>query len=290
MKIGFIGLGIMGVPMAKNLAQSGYELALYARRNEVLLQFPDAIHCSSPFEVAKQSEIIITIVSDTPDVREVMYGKNGLLDGLNPGSIYIDMSTIESSLSKEIYNDLKNRGISSLDAPCSGGNIGAEKGTLSIMVGGEKEAFDNALPVLKTMGSNIIYVGEAGAGQICKSCNQIAVANNLQGTIEALSFAKKAGVDVARVREALLGGFAASKVMDHHGSKIIERNFDPGFKIDLFRKDLNIVLQTAKKNKIPLPTTSIIASEMDSMIAQHIGEEDFSGLVQIIEQLGNVQL
>ena len=289
-KIGCIGLGLMGKPMALNLHNAGYPLVVYNRTRERTESFRelDVEVVDSPKAVAENADILISIVSDTPDVEQVVLGEIGIIHGVRKGMLYIDMSTIEAEAIQKIAGQLRNKGVDVVDAPVSGGDIGAANGTLSIMAGGSPEAFARAKPVFEVLGKNIVHVGELGAGQITKTCNQIATAMATQGVVEALSLAKKAGVDIGKVREAMLGGFANSKALDIAGGKMIRRDFTPGFKTVLYRKDLNIALQTGKSLSVPLAGTSLVASEMDALLAQDKGELDFSALIQIAEQLAGL--
>jgi 2-hydroxy-3-oxopropionate reductase len=283
--IGFIGLGIMGKPMARNLIRAGYQLYLYDYKGDAIDSFqdPGATLMRSIREVAAASEIIITILPDSPQVKQVALGNDGIIAGLSAGKLYIDMSTIDSASIIEIGHAFKHKWVETLDAPVSGGQAGAENATLSIMVGGNQESFEKALPVFEALGRKISYMGAIGSGQITKSCNQIATALATQGVMEALTFAKKAGVDITKVREALLGGFAQSRVLELTGKKIIDGDFTPGFKIKLYRKDLRIALATASLLKLGLPGTRLLAAEMDTLIAADKGEQDFSALVSLID-------
>jgi 2-hydroxy-3-oxopropionate reductase len=290
-KIGFIGLGIMGNPMTRNLLKAGYPVTVYNRSRPAMdeLQAIGATVASSPTDLAAQVEVVITCVSDSPDVEAIVFAPDGILSSIRPGNLFIDMSTIAAATSRKIYDALKARNVSALDAPVSGGDIGAQQGTLSIMVGGDEAAFDRALPIFQVLGKNIIHIGGAGAGQITKSCNQIVVAMTVQGVAEALTLAKKSGVDGEKVREALLGGFAQSKVLEVHGRKMLDRNFNPGFKLDLFRKDMNIVLQTAMQEKISLPGSANAAELMNALQAQGKGELDFISVLTLYEILAGIE-
>jgi 2-hydroxy-3-oxopropionate reductase len=283
--IGFIGLGIMGKPMALNLLRAGYQLFIYDHNAETIASFqhPGATLMRSVKEVAAAGEIIITILPDSPQVKQVALGNNGIIEGLSAGKLYIDMSTIDSAAIVEISAVFKHKGVETLDAPVSGGQVGAENGSLSIMVGGSQDSFERALPVFEVLGRKISHMGEIGSGQITKSCNQIATALATQGVMEALTFAKKAGVDTAKVREAMLGGFAQSRALELVGKKIIDMDFAPGFKIKLYRKDLRIALQTASSLQLGLPGTNLLAAEMDALITAGRGEQDFSALVSLID-------
>ena len=288
-KIGFIGLGIMGKPMATHLLKAGHPLfILSSSASSAALKQEGATLLNSPKELAEQTDVIITMVPDSPEVEALVFGKDGLLEGMKAGSLFIDMSTIAPASSINIFNKLKEKGVEALDAPVSGGQTGAEAATLSIMVGGTAAAFQRALPIFEKMGKNIVHIGDAGAGQTTKACNQIVVGMTIQAVAEALTLAKKSGVDVAKVRAALLGGFAQSKILDLHGQRIIDRNFKPGFKIKLHRKDMNIVLQTAKNLDMPLPGSAVVASQMDAIIARGDGELDHSSLALFLESISGL--
>jgi 2-hydroxy-3-oxopropionate reductase len=251
--IGFIGLGIMGKPMSLHLLKAGYLLTVLDRNPEPQneLAAAGAQVGSSPRGVAETCDVIITMLPDSPDVEEVILGRGGVLDGLRAGSLVIDMSTIMPSVARRVAEVVRQKGCDALDAPVSGGQVGAQKATLSIMVGGSTVAFERARPIFETMGKNIVHVGDAGAGQVTKAANQIVVAVTIAAVSEALLLAAKAGVDPAKVREALLGGFAQSRILDLHGNRMLQRNFAPGFKIKLHRKDMNIILNTARSG-LPL--------------------------------------
>ena len=290
-RVAFIGLGIMGKPMALHLLQAGYPLTIFSRSPgpQKELVAAGAITGTSPKHVAEQSDVVITMLPDSPDVEQVVLGVDGVLDGLQPGGLVIDMSTVLPSLARRIDETAQQKGCSALDAPVSGGQVGARDATLSIMVGGAPAAFQRAKPVLEKMGRNIIYVGESGAGQVTKAANQIVVAVTIAAVSEALVLATKAGVDPARVREALLGGFAQSRILDLHGNRMLQRNFQPGFKTKLHRKDMAIVLDTARELALALPVSSTVAELMNSLIANGGGELDHSALVTVLENLGNVE-
>ena len=289
-KLGFIGLGIMGKPMTRNLLKAGYSVTVYNRSHPVLEELAQdgATIADSPKQVAQQTDVVITCLPDSPDVEAVMLGSDGILEGAKAGMLCIDMSTIAPATARKLYETLKVKGIQSLDAPVSGGDIGAQQGTLSIMVGGKESAFQRALPILQAMGKNIVHVGEAGAGQVTKACNQIVVALTVQAVAEALTLAKKSGVDPAKVRSALLGGFAQSRVLEVHGDRMLNSSFQPGFTIDLHRKDMNIVLQTGREVHLPLLGSSQVTALMDSLIAQGKGSLDNAALVELYEQMGGL--
>ncbi len=287
-KIGFIGLGIMGKPMAGNLIRAGYSLVVHNRSRAAVeeLTAQGASPAETPEEVARQSDIVITMLPDSPDVKQVVLGADGVAAGAESGMLYIDMSTIAPGTAREIYEVLKAKGVASLDAPVSGGEVGAQEGTLSIMVGGAEVAFQRAQPIFDILGKNIVRIGETGAGQVTKACNQIVVALTIQAVAEALILARKSGVDPAKVREALLGGFAGSRIMELHGQRIIDRAFQPGFRVRLHRKDLAIALQTGREVSLPLMLTAQVAELMNAMIARGDGDLDHSGLAHLLEQMG----
>lgn len=291
-RIGFIGLGIMGKPMARNLMKAGYRLTVHNRSRGSVeeLSKEGAEAAGSPQEVAKNSEVVITMLPDSPDVEKVVLGPAGVLEGVRPGILFVDMSTVAPSTSVKVNEALKGKGVEALDAPVSGGEIGAKEGTLSIMVGGEEQAFQRALPILRAMGKNIVRVGGPGAGQVAKACNQMIVALTIQAVAEALTLARKCEVDPEKVREALLGGFAQSRILEVHGKRMIERSFQPGFRMRLHRKDLAIALQTGKERGVALLATAQAAELMDSLLAQGKGELDHSGLALLVEQMAGLAL
>ena len=285
-KIGFIGLGIMGKPMAINLLKSGYKLWVFDINEKALedLQNEGAIISHSPKALAKVCDIIISILPDSPHVIEVALGEDGLLYGIEAGKLFIDMSTIDAVTEVEIHKRFKEIGADTLDAPVSGGQVGAETGTLSIMVGGDRDPFERALPVLNVLGKKISHMGSIGAGQITKSCSQIATALTTQGVIEAFILAKSAGIEVSKVREALLGGFAESRVLLLTGDKIIRRDFTPGFKLKLYSKDLRIAQNAAAERSLLLPGTQLLSREMEALLLDGKGDLDFSALIQVLEK------
>jgi 2-hydroxy-3-oxopropionate reductase len=291
-RLGFIGLGIMGKPMALNLLKAGYSLVVLSRgmgpQNELVAA--GATAGASPEDVACQSDVVITMLPDSPDVEQVVLGRDGVLQGLQSGGLVIDMSTVLPSLARRIADVAQQKGCEALDAPVSGGQIGAENGTLSIMVGGPLAAFERAKPIFEKMGQNIVYIGEAGAGQVTKAANQIVCAATIATVGEALVFAKKAGVDPAKVREALLGGFAQSRILDLYGPRMMQHNFQPGFKMKLHRKDMAIVLNTARELGVSAPVSAIVTELMNAVIASVGGELDNSALVTVFEKLANVEV
>lgn len=289
-RIGFIGLGIMGRPMALHLVGAGYPMTVLASSGRAAeLQSAGAKTAPTPAALAESSDVIITMVPDSPEVESVLFGPDGVAQGLRKGALYIDMSTIAPAVSIGIAARLNAIGVEALDAPVSGGQVGAEKATLSIMVGGKVSAFDRALPVFQKLGKNIVHIGDAGSGQVTKACNQAAVALTIQAVAEALTLAQKAGVDVARVREALLGGLAQSRILDLYGQRIIDRNFSPGFRVRLHRKDMNIILQTARELSVPLHGSALVAAQMDALIAQGDQELDHSALALALERMAGME-
>ena len=291
MKIGFIGLGIMGRPMALNLKKAGHELVVPERKS-----LPDDVRkaaeiVADPRAVAERAEVLILMVPDTPDVEAVLFGEKGAADGLRRGALVIDMSSISPIETKEFARKVNAKGCDYLDAPVSGGQVGAEQGTLTIMIGGPEAAFGRAKPLFEAMGKNITHVGaENGAGQTCKVANQIIVALNIQAVAEALVFAAKAGADPAKVRQAISGGFAASRVLELHGERMIKGAFDPGFRVRLHQKDLSLALSSARALDLALPNTAT-AQQMFSSCAAHGGADlDHSALVLAIETLGKFSI
>ncbi|UCF90209.1 MAG: 2-hydroxy-3-oxopropionate reductase [Desulfobacterales bacterium] len=286
-RIGFIGLGIMGKPMAQNLVKAGYQLVVHDINRGAVEEVAagGAAAAASSKEVAAQSDVVITMLPDSPDVEAVVFGPEGVAQGVRSGMLFVDMSTIAPATARKVYEALKQEGLESLDAPVSGGEVGAKEATLSIMVGGTEAAFQRAMPLFQVMGKNIVLTGGPGAGQVTKACNQIIVGLTIQAVAEALTLAKKAGVDPAKVRSALLGGFAQSRILELHGQRMIDHNFKPGFKIKLHRKDLAIALQTGREFAVPLMTTSQVAEMMNALIAAGNEELDHSALALVVEQL-----
>ena len=286
MKIGFIGLGVMGAPMARHLANAGHEIATVLNRSPL----PNGLKASvvaSPAKVARVSEIVITMLPDTPDVERVLLGQNGVLEGLSAGKLVIDMSSISPIATAEFAAKIRQAGAGYLDAPVSGGEVGAKAASLTIMVGGPAAEFERALPIFEKLGKNITLIGENnGAGQTCKIANQIIVALNIEAVAEALVFASKAGCDPAKVRSALMGGFASSRVLEVHGERMIARTFAPGFRIKLHQKDLNLALESARALGVALPSTATAQQLMNACSARAGGAEaDHSSLVKALEFL-----
>ena len=286
MKLGFIGIGIMGAPMAGHLLDAGHEVAVNDINpipQELLNKGAQVM--SSAKEAAEKGDVIIVMVPDTPDVETVLFGANGVADGLSAGKIVIDMSSISPVETKQFAEKINALGCKYLDAPVSGGEVGAKAGTLTIMVGGDPETFDKAKPLFELMGQNITLVGGNGDGQTCKVANQIIVALTIEAVGEALLFASKAGADPAKVREALMGGFASSKILEIHGERMIKRTFDPGFMIELHQKDLNLALSNARKLKMSLPNTATAQELFNSVAAQGDIGLDHSAMVLALEKL-----
>ena len=290
-KIGFIGLGIMGAPMAVRLAQGGHTLFVQTRsqvREEVTAA--GATVCATAAEVARQADVIFTMVPDTPDVERVLFGADGVAAGLadgGKGKVVVDMSSISPVATKDFAQRIEALGAEWLDAPVSGGEVGAKAGTLSIMVGGKDATFERVKPLFQLMGKNITLVGGASAGQVTKVANQIIVALNIAAVGEALVFASKAGADPAKVREALMGGFASSRILEVHGERMIKRTFNPGFRIALHQKDLNLALQSAKAMNVALPNTAGTAQLMQTAAAQGWDQLDHSALVRALEVMAH---
>lgn len=290
-KVGFIGLGIMGAPMAQQLINAGHTLFLNSRSGvpEALLAAGGQA-CATAAEVARQADIIITMVPDTPDVERVLFGEQGVAAGLAPGKTVVDMSSISPIATKEFAQRINALGCDYLDAPVSGGEVGAKNATLTIMVGGPQAAFDRVKPLFEKMGKNITLIGDNGAGQTCKVANQIIVALNIQAVGEALLFASKAGADPAKVREALMGGFASSKVLEVHGERMIKRSFNPGFRIELHQKDLNLALEGARTLNMSLPNTATAQQLFSACAANGGAKWDHSALVRALELLAHHQV
>ena len=287
--VGFIGLGIMGKPMARNLVAAGYELVVYNRSHddiEVLTAESDKIQpATSPRDVAERTKAIITVLPDSPDVREVVFGADGLLPAIGQEHLLIDMSTIAPATAVEVNASLRERGTRALDAPVSGGDKGAIAGTLSIMVGGESDDFQRAMPLFSAMGKTIVHVGGTGAGQTVKACNQIVVAINYAAVSEALTLGAKAGVDPDKILEVLSGGLAASRVLELKGPQMIAHEFQPGFRVDLHRKDLGIALSAAKESAVPVPVSALVGQLVEALSAAGKGDLDHSALVTVYEEL-----
>jgi len=286
-RVGFVGLGIMGKPMARNLLRAGYPLTVHNRSRPPVeeLVSQGAVDGGSPRGVAERSDVVITMLPDTPDVEQVTFGPQGLVEGLRPGSVLVDMSTISPVATRSMAARLQERGVAMLDAPVSGGQRGAEEGTLSIMVGGDPETFERVRPIFHVLGKNVVHVGPVGAGQVCKACNQVVVALTIQAVAEALVLAERNGVDPSRVRQALLGGFAGSRILEVHGQRMLEGNHQPGFRARLHHKDLRIALETGRSAGVPLLGTALVCELLGALVARGWGDLDHSALVRLVGEL-----
>ena len=289
--IAFIGLGIMGRPMAHNLLKGGHALFLHTRSGvpeELLAQGGNA--CSSPMEAARSAEIIITMLPDTPDVEQVLFSQEGVAQGLASGKVVMDMSSVSPTETRVFASRINQLGCDYVDAPVSGGDIGARNATLTIMVGATETVFERVKPILELLGKSITLIGSNGAGQVCKVANQITVALTIEAVGEALLFASKSGVDPAKVRQALMGGFASSRVLEVHGERMIQRLFDPGFRIGLHQKDLNLALSTSRALGMCLPNTAATQELLNACIADGGANWDSSALVRVLEKLANHEI
>jgi len=291
MNIAFIGLGIMGRPMALNLHQAGYTVFVHGRRAESMAPLSEAgcTACRTSAEAASKADIVIVMVSDTQDVEQVIFGDDGVIHGAKPGSVVVDMSTISPTATRRFAEDLRARGIEMLDAPVSGGDVGAINATLSIMVGGRPEVFERVRPLFEAMGRNIVLVGGNGAGQVAKACNQIVVAVTIEAVAEALTFARSNGVDPAKVRDALLGGFAGSRILEVHGKRMLDNDYTPGFKTRLHRKDMNIVMQTAQELWLELPGAALVTRHLDTLMNGGDAELDSAAVMTVVERLSGMK-
>jgi 2-hydroxy-3-oxopropionate reductase len=290
-KIGFIGLGIMGTPMAGHLIKAGHEVFLYTH-GSVPAELVDAggKACASSKEVAQNADVIITMVPDTPHVASALFGENGVAEGLSAGKVVVDMSSISPVETKVFAERIKALGCEYVDAPVSGGEVGAKAASLTIMAGGSEAAFDRVKPLFELMGKNITLVGGNGDGQTCKVANQIIVALNIEAVGEALLFASKMGADPAKVRQALMGGFAASRILEVHGERMVKRTFDPGFRIELHQKDLNLALSSARAVGVSLPNTATAQELFNSCAAHGGGGWDHSAMVRALEKMANFEI
>jgi 2-hydroxy-3-oxopropionate reductase len=284
--IGFIGLGVMGKPMAKNLIKGGYALVAHNRSRRAVddLTAAGAAAASSPADVARQAPIVITMLPDTSDVEAVLTGPDGVISALRPDAVVIDMSSISPVVTRRLAALVAKKGGAMLDAPVSGGEIGAINAALSIMVGGDAAVFERVKPVLACMGNpeRIVHIGESGAGQICKVCNQVAIGGALAGVSEAFALARKSGVDAARVRQALLGGFAASRVLEVHGERMLKGDYKPGFRTRLYQKDLRIANETAMANAVAMPATAIVTQLVNALVAAGGGDLDYAAMGTVL--------
>ena len=290
--IGFIGLGVMGRPMAKNLAARGYSLVVHNRSQAAVddLVAIGAARGVSPADVARRADRIVTMLPDSPHVEQVMEGPDGIFEAIRPGTILIDTSSIAPAVARRLAGRARSLGASMLDAPVSGGEIGAINASLSIMVGGDADTFAEAKPILDAMGNpeRVIRIGESGAGQICKVCNQMVIGGTLAAVGEAFALARKAQVDPALVRQALLGGFAASRVLDVHGERILRGNYTPGFRARLFAKDLRIASQTLAECETPAPVTSVVQQLVTGILAAGRGDDDYAALATVIFEMAGL--
>ena len=292
-RVGFIGLGIMGKPMAKNLMEAGYELVLYNRTREKAEELAGdgaAEVAADPREVAQNSEIIVTMLPDSPDVRNVVVGENGVLEGISEGALLMDMSTISPVVTEELAAEVRERGASMLDAPVSGGDVGAIEGTLSIMVGGSEEDFERAKPLFDVMGDTVNHVGPTGTGQVTKAANQVVVALTIEAVSEALVLGSKGGVAPEKILDVLSGGLAGNKVMEVKREKFLSHKFDPGFRSELHHKDLGIALAAGREYGVVLPVTAIVDQMLLTMKKKGWGSEDHSALLRVIEDLSQHEI
>lgn len=292
LKIGFIGLGIMGKPMSKNLIKAGYKLVVLDLKQDAMNELVSlgAEKAAVPMEVAQQCEFIITMLPDSPDVREVVLGEKGLIEGFKAGSVFIDMSSISPITSRELSQKLEEKEVEMLDAPVSGGEPKAINGTLSVMAGGKKDVFDRSQPIMKVMAASVVYTGSIGAGNVTKLANQMMVALHLAAMSEALVLASKAGVEPELVFQAIRGGLAGSNVLDAKAPLAMDRKFDPGFRIDLHYKDLNNALDTAHRIGVPLPLTSAVMEIMQALRVDGMGTNDHGSLIRYFEKLAKVEV
>jgi 2-hydroxy-3-oxopropionate reductase len=285
-KIGFVGLGLMGRPMARNLLEAGYELVVHNRSQgkveELVAEGAEA--AESPREVAENSGVVFTMLPGPPEVREVVLGEDGLLRGAVEGSLLVDMSTSSPVLAKELARIAREQGVGMLDAPVSGGDVGAKEGTLSIMVGGDEEDFVRAKPLFEVMGKTVVHVGKSETGQTVKACNQIVVALNIEAVSEALVLGSKAGVDPAKVIEVLSGGLANNSVMEVKAEKFLSRDFEPGGKVESHHKDLGIALEAGREHEVPLPVTAIVDQMFEALMVKGRSGWDHSTLITLIEE------
>ena len=282
--VGFIGLGIMGRPMAENLIEAGHELVAYNRTREKAEDLDGATVAKTPREVAERSDIIITMLPDSPQVEEVLAGEDGVLEGVKEGALIVDMSTISPVVTEELAGEAEERGASMLDAPVSGGDVGAIDGTLSIMVGGSEEDFGRALPLFEVMGETVTHVGPVGTGQVVKAANQIVVALTIEAVSEALVLGSKAGVSPEKILDVLGGGLAGNKVMEVKREKMLEHSFDPGFRVELHHKDLGIALAAGREYGVNLPVTAVVDQMFETLKMLGRGDQDHSALLTLIEE------
>lgn len=290
-KLGFIGLGIMGTPMAGHLISGGHELYLHSRSGvPAALTDAGGYACETPQTVAEAADMIFLMVPDTPHVEDVLFGQAGVAAGLSAGKCVVDMSSISPLATREFAERITEIGCDYLDAPVSGGEVGAKAGKLTIMVGGSEEGFARVLPMFELMGQNITHIGAVGDGQTCKVANQIIVALNIEAVSEAMVFAAKAGADPSKVRQALMGGFASSKILEVHGQRMIDRTFDPGFRIELHQKDLNLALSNARQMGVSLPNTAMAQELFNVCVANGGAAWDHSAMVRALELMASHEI
>jgi 2-hydroxy-3-oxopropionate reductase len=291
-RVGFIGLGLMGKPMAHNLLKRGFPLVVHSRSPGPVdeLVAAGAARAASPADVARQVTRIITMLPDSPDVEQVVEGRDGIFSTITRGTILIDSSSISPAVARRLAKEAEARGAVMLDAPVSGGEIGAIGGTLSIMVGGDADSFDTVRPILEAMGNpeRIVRIGDSGAGQVCKVCNQMVIGGTLAAVSEAFALAQKAGVDGGKVRQALLGGFAASRVLEVHGERILTRNYKPGFRAQLYAKDYRVAAETLTAHDMPAPVTAAVHQLVTALVASGRGSDDYSALAKVIFELAGI--
>ena len=291
-RVGFVGLGLMGLPMARRVLRAGFRLTVHNRTaaKAAPLVAEGAEQAATPAEAAERSDIVITMVTDSPDVEAVVAGERGLLAGAAPGTTWIDMSTISPEVTRRLGAAAAAGGVECLDAPVSGGPPGAEAGTLSIMAGGRREVLDACRPLLTVMGTTIVHVGDLGAGQVTKACNQVVIAATLAGIAEALVLGARAGVEPALIREALMGGYAGSRLLEVHGERMIKHAFQPGFFVRLHDKDLHIVIDMARSLAVSAPVTALAAQHFNALVADGDGELDNSAMVKVYERLARTAI
>ena len=291
-KVGFVGLGIMGKPMARNLIAAGHELVVYNRSQEKAEELAEqgAEVAGSPKEIAEQSRVIITMLPDSPELEEVLAGETGVFEGIREGSLVVDMSTISPVVTRQLAEQARKTGAGMLDAPVSGGESGAEEGTLSIMVGGAEEDFERVRPLFEILGQTIVHVGDSGTGQVVKACNQIVVALTIEAVSEALVLGSKGGVEPAKVIEVLSGGLAGNKVMEAKRENFLSHDFNPGFRVELHRKDLGIALAAGREYETPLPATAMVEQVLEALVAKGSGGKDHSAILTFIEDLAQHEI
>ncbi|UCV14524.1 NAD(P)-dependent oxidoreductase [Quatrionicoccus australiensis] len=282
MKVGFIGLGVMGRPMALHLQRAGHELHVWARRPASAAGLPATLH-ATPAELGRACEVVFTVITSSADVEAVALGPDGLIAGMAPGTVLVDCSTIAPDVARRIADELGRKGIAMLDAPVSGGAQGAIDATLAIMAGGDAAVLEKVRPLLDCLGKRIVHVGPNGAGQVAKACNQMIMVAAIQAAAEAMHLARAAGVDCGKVRDALAGGSAGSRVLDVMGKRMVERDFAAGIEARLHHKDFGLVLEAARKSGVPVPLTAAVAQQLNSLMAQDWGSDDTASLLRVLE-------